>query len=587
MPHHTSERPRDDEQALILARGGAPGTPVRHGRWTAEVRGDEIADICFAGVKLLRALRPVIRDRDWNTVPVSVGAIEHSADGLTATLAFHDDGIGFDGRLQVLVDLDRLTVLFEATSTQHSWTNRAGLVVLHRPDDAGSTVRVTHTDGTHETGTWPVDISPHQPFNDVAGFRWIRDGVQAELSLDGEVFETEDQRNWTDASFKTYGTPLREPFPVLHRPGDTIRQTATVSARVKEQVRHSVAEAGVVTLTPTVVGHVPPIGLGAALFPPAHLMPGPRRYAAVLVELIADEQRWPDLLASAADQAAALDCGLDVRIVTDHAETVNRVVSSLDGRVIRIGAFDPTGHISTAALWQALRSAVHTSRIEAQLVGGTRAHFTELNRRRDNIPADVDQLTFSLTPQMHATEVPHIIDSLTAQRTVAVNAVRLAGGRPVHVGPITLARRFNAVATTPPPGPAIDAQRATDPLLATCFAGAWTLGSIAALSVPGISSLCYFETAGPRGIDRDGVRTPAGQVLDKFADRAGLPMLAVEAPSDIAALGVEDTTGAINLTIADLTGRPRKVRITASNSTDRVVALAPWEVADLDLTVGS
>jgi hypothetical protein len=252
--------------------------------------------------------------------------------------------------------------------------------------------------------------------------------------------------------------------------------------------------------------------------------------------------------------------------------------------VVRVGAFDPTGHITTAALWQALRSAVQTSRIEVQLVGGTRAHFTELNRRRDDIPADVDQLTFSLTPQMHASEVPHIVDSLTAQRTVALNAVRLADGRPVHVGPITLTRRFNAVATTPPPDPAIDAQRATDPLLATRFAGAWTLGSIAALSVPGISSLCYFEAAGPRGIDQDGVRTPAGQVLDTFADRTGLPVLAVEAPSDIAALGVADTTGAINLTIADLTGRPREVRIAAPDSTDQVVTLAPWEVASLDLS---
>ena len=32
--------------------------------------------------------------------------------------------------------------------------------------------------------------------------------------MEGETFETEDQRNWSDASFKTYGTPLHLPFPV-------------------------------------------------------------------------------------------------------------------------------------------------------------------------------------------------------------------------------------------------------------------------------------------------------------------------------------------------------------------------------------
>src|SRR3954454_2838841 len=118
MPHNTSEQLRDVEQALILARGGAAGIPVRHGQWSAEVRGDEVADICFAGVPLLRAIRPVIRDRDWNTVPVRVEAMEHSPDGLTAMLAFRDDEVGFDGRLRLLVDPDRLTVILEATSTQ-------------------------------------------------------------------------------------------------------------------------------------------------------------------------------------------------------------------------------------------------------------------------------------------------------------------------------------------------------------------------------------------------------------------------------------------------------------------------------------
>ncbi len=587
MPPSTSEPNADQDEALILARSGGPVTPIQHGEWTAEVRGDEIADICFAGVKLLRAIRPVIRDRDWNTVSVRVAGIADSPDGLTTTLAFADDEIAFDAVLRLHVDRHRLTVVFEATSTQPSWTNRTGLVVLHRPDDAGSAVTVIHTDGAQEAGTWPVDISPHQPFCDVAGFEWTRDGVAAVLSLDGEVFETEDQRNWTDASFKTYGTPLSKPFPVIYRPGDTIRQTAVVSARMKQSWQRTATPTtpDTVTISPTVVGQMPPIGLGAALFPPANLVPGAPRYESVLVELTGSDERWPALLSVAADQAAALDCGLDVRIVTDRPAAVRGVVGSLPGRVVRVGIFDPAGHITTARLWEALRDAVQQARIDAQLVGGTRAHFTELNRRRDDIPPDIDELTFSLTPQMHASEVPHIIDSLTAQRTVALNAVRLAEGRPIHIGPITLARRFNAVATTPPPGPGTDAQRATDPLLQTGFAAAWTLGSVAALSIPGITSLCYFEAAGPRGIDRFGVRIPAGEVLDDLAGRRGLPLLAVETPADIVALAIQVSAGAVELIIADLTGQSRQVRIATPGSNVSVVALAPWGVAHLDTVV--
>jgi hypothetical protein len=51
--------------------GGAP-TRVDYARWSVELRGDEVANIRFDGVYLLRAVRPVVRDRDWNTVPVEV-----------------------------------------------------------------------------------------------------------------------------------------------------------------------------------------------------------------------------------------------------------------------------------------------------------------------------------------------------------------------------------------------------------------------------------------------------------------------------------------------------------------------------------
>ena len=67
----------------------------------------------------------------------------------------------------------------------------------------------------HEyTGTTPDEMegwswqSVHDP-------NWLPAVVERwRHSLDtGDVFEMEDQRNWTDASFKTYCTPLRQPFP--------------------------------------------------------------------------------------------------------------------------------------------------------------------------------------------------------------------------------------------------------------------------------------------------------------------------------------------------------------------------------------
>ena len=47
----------------------------------------------------------------------------------------------------------------------------------------------------------------------------------------GDVFETEDQRNWSDASFKTYSTPLDLPRPVVLEAGTRVSQTVTLALR--------------------------------------------------------------------------------------------------------------------------------------------------------------------------------------------------------------------------------------------------------------------------------------------------------------------------------------------------------------------
>jgi hypothetical protein len=563
----------------VQARMGGPVERMSHGRWSLEVRGDEVADVRFDGVLLLRAVRPVVRDRDWNTVPVAVVGHEPVGGGLVMRLRFSAEDISYEGAVRVRLDDDSLEVGFDGRALADLVRNRIGLVVLHPAADAGRPVQVTHTDGRVTAGTWPTAISPHQPFRDVAGFAWSTDGVAARLALTGEVFETEDQRNWTDASFKTYGTPLSVPFPVTVVAGEALHQGVRLLASGPASGVAS-ARRDQVTVTPDVVGRVPPISLGASLYPPPdRLPPLPPGFATVLVELTGDDGRWPGLLRAAAAQAEALGAGLDVRIVAAESGGAERAVAALAGLpVVRLGVFDPVTHVTTPELWDALRAVRPTG----DLVGGTRAHFTELNRRIGEIPADVPALAFSITPQMHATEIPHLVDSLAVQRTVAENALRLAEGRPVVVGPVTLARRFNAVATTAAPDPVTDAERAVDPLQHTDFAAAWTLGSVASLAAAGVAGVCYFEVCGPRGIvatevateaATDGVLTPAGRVLVAVAQLRGRPVLRCEAPDDVAALAVATDDG-VELLVADLAGRARKLDVDGV-----AVELDAWSVA--------
>ena len=48
------------------------------------------------------------------------------------------------------------------------------------------------------------------------------DGAEATFDFVGDLFELQDHRNWADANWKTYGTPLAFGFPVTLPRGETL-----------------------------------------------------------------------------------------------------------------------------------------------------------------------------------------------------------------------------------------------------------------------------------------------------------------------------------------------------------------------------
>lgn len=89
----------------------------------------------------------------------------------------------------------------------------------------GSTFSAAHRPAT---GDQRRD-QPVIPFNEMRAIAHeVTAGQWAEVRFAGETFEMEDQRNWTDASYKTYGTPLRLPFPVEVQAGTQISQSVTI-----------------------------------------------------------------------------------------------------------------------------------------------------------------------------------------------------------------------------------------------------------------------------------------------------------------------------------------------------------------------
>ena len=453
----------------------APAVPWRSGPWSLELRDDELAEVRFDGRRVLRSIRAVVRDRDWNTAAFTVESVTAADDRLEVAVSTTAYGADVRGTVRAAADGDELRVTFDAVSGAEFLTNRTGLVVLHPYQVAGAALTVTHADGTVEQTRFPRAISPHQPVFDIAALGWADDGVEASVAFAGDVFEMEDQRNWTDASFKTYSRPLALPYPYLLPAGGEVRQSVTLRARAAavtkaaavpnrgDDHRHaddgcpdparresrpqlgSGPQAAADRIDLKAADGFPAIGLGAAT------APDPAPDAAplgdfVLVELDLASPNWRAALA----RAAASGRPLDVRFLldADHPLALVDAVTALRGlEVVRVAAFQQDGdaqHVSDREAVVALRAALAAAGIDVAVVGGARSHFTELNREQHRIPEDLDGLTVTVTPLFHAQGTEQLVESIAMQRLVAEQTVA-ARGRTAR------ARRADRVATAVQP----------------------------------------------------------------------------------------------------------------------------------------
>lgn len=545
-------------------------TPWTAGRWSLEVRGDELADVRCDGRVVLRAIRAVARDEDWATAWPREVAVTTGDDALTLELRIDDLGLDLAGTIRVTADGDRLAVDLDLAALGDSSTNRTGLVVLHPPQLAGTPLQVTHPGGDFSTPGFPVQVSPHQPAKDITGLYWEADGLPLRLELEGDVFEMEDQRNWTDASFKTYSRPLDLPFPYTLAVGEHVRQrlvltagaatsagspapsaTAPIPAGTAREQAVGPSEDSAEALTWHRGGDMPAIGTD-------HL------------DLELADPGWPQRLETA---LAATDGSLALWIVSPTppdpsalAELGRRLAAAVGARateadaVLRVvGIVDASRHVTTPELAAALREVVPEG---APVVAGARSHYTELNREWETVLASAPEaLAFATTPLFHTLETEQLIEAVAVQRLLAEQVTARAPGLPVHVGPITLLPRFANVATRSQPVPA--PAPPVDPRAGTVLYEAWTIASAAALGVPGVASLTYEQVPAellalgrtsepPRDASARSVqRGPAAGRLEEGA--------LVTARSDdglVWAVGDGAT-----LLLANLSSRPRRVHL--------------------------
>jgi hypothetical protein len=471
--------------------------------------------------EIVRRIYFALRDRNWNTIAGRIGEEEIKVSDDEFVVSFvsaHESGpVRFHWRGEIRGGRDgRVSFVMDGTSVSSFQRNRVGLCVLHPMEIAGRSCTITHSDGTVETAAFPSLISPHQPFFAIRALEYspsTRTSVSVEF--EGDVFEMEDQRNWTDASFKTYSTPLDLPFPVELRAGTKIRQTVTVSPSVAgggQTLRRSrpVAKTGIaLRVDRNREFRVPDLGFVWQPFPSADPSPLLDRIRAVRPDFLRCDMH-PGIetvseicasLESAGNVGVLLELGLFMG--NDEEADLLRVRRALEKArpaVKRILVFREGSKSTPAASLRSANEALKPSCPGVEFCAGTDAFFAELNRDRPDMSL-ADGMTFSINPQVHVFDNASLVESLDAQRVTIETAKTFAAAKPIHVSPVSFKMRWNPNATG---GEENAAEKGglsfVDPRQLSLFGAAWTAGSIHSLGLGGADSVTYFETIGARGI---------------------------------------------------------------------------------------
>jgi hypothetical protein len=489
--------------------------------------------------EVLRGIYVAVRDPQWRTVPGSLSAlaVESGPDHFRARFrSSHREGpIEFEW--EGLLEGDATGTVRFAMDGEASRTflkNRIGLCVLHPMlECAGQPCEVERADGEVVRGVFPRFVSPQQPFLGIRALRHeVVPGLVAEVRLLGDVFETEDQRNWSDASFKTYSTPLALPYPAEVRAGTRVQQSVTLRLTGDARPRPvlvSGAESVRVQVDPERRFPLPRLGLGAATAgrasteaERAHLRTLALDHLRIDLHLSAPGAGGD--LAGAIQESHALDLPLEIALfLSDDAEGDLRAFATLARRQApRVGiwlVFREATSTTTNGLVSAARRWLLPVDPLARFGGGTDANFAELNRGRPSA-AELDQVSFSLNPQVHATDDATLVENLTSLRSLADSARAFVGSCPLALSPVTLRPRLRGPSASEP----------ADPRYASSLGAVWTAGLLAAATEAGFAGLTLFEPVGPRGLVEGDFIHPVFHVLAAWASMKD--GVAVEASSD-------------------------------------------------------
>ena len=520
----TAETPADDRL-------------VTCGRLSLRIRGGELRRISFDGAEAVRSIAFVIRDRDWGTLALRTTSakLETQADSFRYDYAAQADGAPVNVSMTVTGSGDgQVTIEGEARADGAFETNRTGFVILHPIEgEAGASAGVVGGDGEPRPGRFPERISPGQPFFDIQEIRHeFSGGGTVHIRFAGEIFEMEDQRNWTDASFKTYCRPLGLPYPYRVEPQHPVRQGIRLDLSEPRTPPPPGGQAVELTLAETGGETMPELALAfEPEWEPADWQAIAALRPSSLVSRLDVADRPEEAVRAIAAAHGALGGACELEVVLDDEADPEAALAKLASQCREAGvapttvmalprayleSHQPSGPWPTGVSPEQAAEAARNAFPEARIGGGMLTYFTEFNRCPPSPGSDF--ATHATSAIVHAADDESVMETLECLPHVFGSARALIGQAGYRLGLVAIGMRSNpyGAATKDNPEQVRMAMAHCDPRQRGLFGAAWAVGALSATAGHGVDRIALAAPAGPFGL----VYRPMPVAQPGYDDRA-------------------------------------------------------------------
>ena len=468
-------------------------TQVAHGGFTLDLAHAAIRNIKYEGTQLIDLLYTSIRPSDWSTL----GSDERTEDvkvvGNDCVITITESLAGaMSAETKITLSASNtFSVDYELKGLAEYSVNRWGICFcLNTADWMRSIVKASG-----DTYALKEDISPQRvvdgviqgifPASDEIDFL-APDQRSIKVKSSGRVLEAEDQRNWTDNTYKIYSGSLREPRPFTTSTGSLWKQSIRfeVSAPSKPATDSS-------KILVREIDALPSIGL--QFNTDSLLSPDDLEKAFVLLDIdhlrINEESLTSQKIATASSSGLILEAAL---LSSNSGSALHNEVTKLSQRV-------PAG--SRLLIHREGRAIVEAADLPKNeslntYIPGSDAYLVDLHKEKREF---VNSVSYSMTPTVHSFDTETIFKTLKTQ-SESIEFVQKYLAPQVFISPITFSTRGN-----PETGHAMKerinfADSDSALRIRTLEGAAWTLGSIFSLASAGAFSGSWHELFGDFGL---------------------------------------------------------------------------------------